>query len=110
VSTPITTGADLAEHLGGNPDAALCDLAAAAANAALSAIVDEPVDPDPWADELVYVATVVGGDAYKAASGTGGGYQLDAVTFTDQFRVTSTLMRRYEPILAKYRKIGGMIG
>ena len=106
----IITGPELAAHLGGNPDAALCDLVAAAISSAVAVIVDPPVDVDPWPPEVRVVALMAGADTYKAATGTGGGYQLDATTFTDVYRTTSTILRRYEGLLGARRAVGGMAG
>lgn len=107
---PIISGPDLAAHLGGQADARLCDLLAAAVSAIVAASNDAPADSDPWPPELEAAATMAGADMYKAATGTGGGYQLDATSYTDVYRMTPTFLRRYEPFYANTRAIGGMIG
>lgn len=107
---PIITGPDLAAHLGGQADAGLCELLAAAVSAVIAASNDAPIDPDPWPATLEAAALMAGSDMYKAATGTGGGYQLDATSYTDVYRMTPTFLRRYEPLYATTRAIGGMIG
>jgi len=108
----IVDGPDLAAHLGGNPDPALCDLCAAAGSAAVAAVVD-PLDPDDvaavWPDELVLVALDVATEHFKNASSPGGGFQMDEFVVAE-VRLTSGQMRKYEPVLAKYRAVGGMVG
>jgi hypothetical protein len=107
----IITGADLAAHLGGAADATLCDLCAAAGSAAVEAIVD-PLDPDDptavWADEIRLVALDVATEQYKAAAAPGG-FQMDQFTTAD-FRLSGAQLRKYEPVLAKHRAVGGMVG
>ena len=110
MAAAIITGPQLAAHLGGSPDAALCDLVAAAVSDAVGVIVDPIVDLEPWPASVELVALMVGADTYKAATGTGGGYQLDAATFTDVYRTTSTVLRRYEGLLGARRAVGGMAG
>lgn len=110
----IITGADVAEFLKGTPDTGLCDLVAGAANEAIGAVVDAPPDPlpDPWVwpSGVRLAALGVATDAYKSLSAPGGGYQLDEVTVTDVWTVTSALVRRYEPFYNPARAIGGMVG
>lgn len=109
-SGPIISGADLAEHLGGQANAGLCDLLAEAISATLAGIIDAPAEADPWPAEARSAGLMAGADMYKAATGTGGGYQLDAATYTDAFRVTPTFLRRYEPLFVHLRAVGGMLG
>lgn len=106
----IITGADLADHLGGAPDVALCDLLAGAISETLAALVDPPTDPAPWPYGTRSAALMAGADMYKAATGTGGGYQLDATSYTDAFRMTPTFLRRYESLFATNRAVRGMAG
>lgn len=106
----IITGTELAEHLGGTPDPALCDLLASAISDTLAALVDTPIDPDPWPDGTRSAGLMAGADMYKAATGTGGGYQLDATSYTDAFRMTPTFLHRYLPLFAPNRAVRGMAG
>jgi hypothetical protein len=110
---PIVDAATLAAFLGGTPNAELVALCAAAASEAVAVVVDPPpVDADPawsWPSGVTLVGVGVGADAYKAMSAPGAGYQLDEATYTDAFRVVSTLLRRYEPFYNGSRAIGGMI-
>jgi hypothetical protein len=110
MADPIVSGPELAAHLGGQPDAGLCDLIAQAVSEMVAAVVDAPVDPDPWPASTRTVGLMAAADTYKAATGTGGGYQLDATSYTDVYRLSSTILRRYEPVLAAQRAVGGMIG
>lgn len=110
MADPIITGAELAAHLGGQPDAALCDLIASAMSAVIGAAMDTPAEGEPWWDEVRTSALMAGADTYKAATGTGGGYQLDAASYTDVYRMNATYLRRYEPLWSTHRAIGGMIG
>lgn len=112
---PIVDAATLAAFLGGTPNPELVALCAAAASDAVAVVVDPPpVDADPatwtWPPSVSLVGVGVGADAYKALSAPGAGYQLDEATFTDAFRVVSTLLRRYEPFYNAFRAIGGMVG
>lgn len=111
---PIVTGDELVAWLKGAPDADVAALCAGAASDAVAAVVDPPPDPLPedwaWADGVRLAGLGVAGDAYKSLSAPGGGYVLDEVTFTDVFRLTSTIVRRYEPFYAASRAIGGMVG
>jgi nitrate/nitrite transporter NarK len=108
---PIIDGGALADHLGGQADPELCDLIAAAISAVIAALVDAPAEPETeWAAEATTAALMAGADMFKAATGTGGGYQLDATSYTDVYRMTPTFLRRYEPLFANVRAIGGMIG
>lgn len=110
MAAPIVTGPELEAFLGGHPDPGLCDLIAQAASSAVAAVVVAPIDPDPWPAEVRVVGLLVAADTYKQAQGTGGGYQLDATSYTDAFRLTSTVLRRYEALLAADRAVEGMIG
>ena len=107
---PIITGDDLADRLGGTPNPETVALLAEAASNMVAALVTMPADPDPWPAEVTGAALGVGADLYKAATGTGGGYQLDATSYTDVYRMTATFLRRYEPMLATVRATGGMAG
>lgn len=110
--TAIVSGAELAAHLGGNADANLCDLCAAAASAAVGAVVDPLDTSDPtavWPDAVRLVGLEVAAEQYKAASAPGGGFQMDEFT-TSGFHLTGTQLRKYEPVLAPFRAIGGMVG
>ena len=108
----IVDGSDLAAHLGGAADPALCNLCAAAGSAAVEAVVD-PLDPDDvaavWPDEIRLVALDVAAEHYKAASAPGGGFQMDEFIAAN-WRLTGTQLRKYEPVLAAHRAVGGMVG
>lgn len=106
----IITGAELAEWLGGNPPAGQTDLIAAAISEVLAGLVDNPAEGEPWPAAVTFSAYGAGADMFKAATGTGGGYQLDANSFTDVYRMTPTFLRRYEPLWGSARRVKGMVG
>ena len=109
-SGPIIDGPALADHLGGSPDPELCAVLAEAVSEALAALVDTPAETDPWPAGTRSAGLMAGADLYKAATGTGGGYQLDASTYTVDYRMTATFLRRYESLLGTNRAVGGMAG
>lgn len=111
---PIITGDELAAWLKGTPDLTLCELCASAASDAVAAVIDPPPSPLPdgwvWADGARLAGLGVGGGAYKHLTAPGGGYQLDEVTYTDVFAVTSVALRKYSAFLAPLSAVGTMIG
>jgi hypothetical protein len=116
---PIVDPAILAAWLGGSPNPDLVDLCAQAASDAIAVVVEPaPIDADTddvpdgwdWAAGVKLSGLGVAGDAYKALSAPGGGYQLDEVVYTDVFRMVSNLVRKYEALYAPSRAIGGLVG
>lgn len=111
---PIVDPAVLTAWLGGVPNPDVVALCAAAADEAVRAVVDPPpADAPPewvWPSGVSLAGLGVAGDTYKALSAPGGGYALDDVVFTDAFKLTSALLRKYEPLINPERAVGGMVG
>lgn len=111
---PILAAEDLAQLLGPQADIGLCEVIAPAVSDAVAAVVDAPPDPLPdgwvWPAGVTATGIGVGTDVYKSLVSPGGGFQMDEFTATDAYRITSVILRRYEPLYNPVRAVKGMIG